>query len=289
MPNSESDLELKQLIDASLREDGRDPTSEAIFGANERCSAQIKAQAAGVLCGVEVARAVFAAVDSEVEFTVKRRDGAAVAAGDLLIELKGRVRSLLRGERPALNFMQQLSAVATLTASYVDAVKGTRLVILDTRKTIPGLRHLQKYAVRVGGGRNHRLNLEAMCMIKDNHITAAGGIEAAVRKVRKSCTDKPLEVEAASLADVELVLKLMATSPELNITRLMLDNFSVAEVKQAVQLCGGRVPLEVSGGVDLSTVREYALTGADFASVGRLTHSAPALDMHMELDLEGKP
>ena len=266
------------LIDLALAEDigPGDVTSEAVLPPDLRLRAHIVAKQAGVVAGLPVAEAVFWRVDPSVRFTPRAEDGARVEAGTVLAEVEGPARSLLAAERTALNFLQHLSGIATLTRRFVDAVAGTRTVILDTRKTHPGHRALEKYAVRMGGGQNHRMGLYDMVLIKDNHIAAAGSITEAVRRARAAHPDLPVEVEVKDLDELREAL-------ELPVDRIMLDNFDLEAIRAAVQMAAGRVPLEVSGGVTLERVAELAATGVDYISVGALTHSAPALDISMDV------
>lgn len=244
-------------------------------------SARVIAKGHGVLAGVEVAREVFRQVDDSVVVETLREDGQAVAPGDEVIRLRGAARSLLSGERVALNFLQRLSGVATLTRRFVDAVHGTGVRILDTRKTTPGLRLLEKAAVRAGGGVNHRAGLYDMVLIKENHIAAAGGIAAAVESVRRQ-NDRGLrvEIEARSLDEAA-----EAARPGVDV--ILLDNMTPAQLCEAVLLIrrtGLPIETEASGGVDLGTVRGIAESGVDAISVGALTHSAPALDLSLLID-----
>lgn len=274
------DLEsvISTLIDLALAEDigPGDATSEAVLPLDLRLRAHIVAKQAGVIAGLPVAEAVFRRVDPSVCFTPRVRDGARVEAGTVLAEVEGAARSLLAAERTALNFLQRLSGIATLTRRFVDAVAGTRAVILDTRKTHPGYRVLEKYAVRMGGGQNHRMGLYDMILIKDNHIAAAGSITEAVRRARAAYPDLPLEVEVKNVDELQEAL-------ELPVDRIMLDNFDLEAIRAAVRVAAGQVPLEASGGVTLERVAALAATGVDYISVGALTHSAPALDISMEV------
>lgn len=232
----------------------------------------------GILAGMEVAGEVFRQVSPDVRLDAIRADGSAIAPGDVLGTVEGPVTAILTAERTALNFMQRMSGIATTTRLYVDAVQGTRAAILDTRKTAPGLRLLDKWAVRLGGGQNHRLRLDDMVLIKDNHIAAAGSITDAVRRVRqKNALRLPIEVEVKTWAELE---EAVALRPD----RIMLDNMSAQEMKQAVDWVAGRVPLEASGGITLNSVRAVAETGVDYISVGALTHSVTALDISLEVE-----
>ncbi|MEW6402550.1 MAG: carboxylating nicotinate-nucleotide diphosphorylase [Chloroflexota bacterium] len=254
-----------------------DVTSAATLKTDVGLEGRITAKAAGVVAGLPLTSAVFAMIESGIAFEARARDGDPVQAGDVLATVSGPGPALLAAERAALNFLGRMSGIATLTRKYVDAVAGTPAVILDTRKTAPGWRALDKYAVRMGGGANHRMGLYDMVLIKDNHIDGAGGITAAVQRVRGTFgAQYPIEVEVKDLAELNEAL---ALRPD----RIMLDNMSLETMRRAVEAAAGRVPLEASGNVSLETVRAIAETGVDFISVGALTHSAPALDVSMRL------
>ncbi|MDD8030600.1 MAG: carboxylating nicotinate-nucleotide diphosphorylase [Acidobacteriota bacterium] len=271
------------LIDLALSEDlpSGDLTTEAIVGAAVPAEAVLLAKQAGILAGVDIAARVFARLEPKIIFKKKMEDGHEFQDGQILAELAGPAASILTAERTALNFLQRLSGIATLTKSFVDEIKGTRARILDTRKTTPGWRQLEKYAVKMGGGHNHRLSLSDMILIKDNHIRIAGGLEAALRKAKEYLqatgrSDLKIEVEAASLDEVREALRIGTAD------WIMLDNMSLNEIKAAVELVAGRVLLEVSGKVNLRTVKALALTGVDFISVGALTHSFKSADISLE-------
>jgi nicotinate-nucleotide pyrophosphorylase (carboxylating) len=266
----------RPLIELAVAEDigPGDATSEAVLPADMLLHARVVAKEAGVIAGLPLAEAVFARVDPALRFTPHVEEGSKVMPGDLVAEAEGPGRGMLAAERIALNFLQQLSGIATLTRAFVDAVAGTRVVILDTRKTHPGYRLLEKYGVRVGGGQNHRLSLNDLLLVKDNHIAAAGSLATAVERARASQPDLPIEVEVKNLDELRQALSL-------DLDRIMLDNMGLDGLRAAVQLTGGRVPLEASGGVNLETVAAIAATGVDYISVGALTHSAPALDLSM--------
>jgi nicotinate-nucleotide pyrophosphorylase (carboxylating) len=238
---------------------------------------RIVAEAELVVAGLPLAEATFRQVDPGVVVTMPVADGDRVAPGTVLLEVMGTGAGLLAAERVALNFLQRLSGIATLTRAYADAVAGTKAHVYDTRKTTPGLRALEKYAVRAGGGRNHRMGLYDMVLVKDNHVALAGGVAAAVERARKDLpAGTRVEVEVTSLAE-------LAQALALNVDVVMLDNFALPDLKEAVRRAGGRVMLEASGGVSLETVRAIALAGVDIISVGRLTHSAPAAEMSMDI------
>jgi nicotinate-nucleotide pyrophosphorylase (carboxylating) len=269
------------LIDLALQEDLADKgdiTSEATLSPDAVICGQIVAKAEGILAGLPIIALVYRKVDSAVQVRLHMQDGDAVRAGSLIAEVIGSGPSVLSGERIALNFLQHLSGIATLTARFVQAAAGTKAVILDTRKTTPGWRTLEKYAVRAGGGHNHRIGLFDMVMIKDNHVDAVGGITEAVETVRRSDLARGLliEVEVRTLDELREVLPL-------DVDRVLLDNMTLDQMRDAVAITGGRVPLEASGNMSLERVAAVAGTGVDFISVGALTHSAPALDLSMKI------
>jgi nicotinate-nucleotide pyrophosphorylase (carboxylating) len=273
---------VRQLIERALAEDvgDGDITTRLTVPAQRRARAEIAAKQRAIVAGLPLIARVCAAVDGAIAVVPHVTDGARVAPGDRLATLSGPAASLLVAERLALNFLQQLSGVATLTARFVEAVQGHRCRIVDTRKTTPGLRVLEKYAVRVGGGFNHRSRLDDGILIKDNHITAAGGVRAAVVAARAGAPHGlRVEVECATLADVDAALAGGAEA-------VLLDNMTVDTIAEAVRRIDGRAVVEVSGGVTLDTVGAIAATGVDLVSVGALTHSAPAVDIHMTLFLE---
>jgi nicotinate-nucleotide pyrophosphorylase (carboxylating) len=270
---------LRSLVNLALTEDlGRgDITTRALFPKAVPAEAVITAKQAGVVAGLPVARAVFQQVDRRLKFRALVKEGERIKSGTVLAAIRGDGRSILAGERVALNFLQRLSGIATLTAQFVDAVKSARVAILDTRKTTPGLRLLEKYAVRIGGGRNHRFGLYDAILIKDNHLALHGSLADAVRRARsRAPRRRGVEVEAATLAEVEAAVRAGADA-------ILLDNMSLDQLRKAVRLAGGRVFLEASGGVTLANVRDVASTGVDAISIGALTHSAPALDLSLEL------
>ncbi|MBE0610342.1 MAG: carboxylating nicotinate-nucleotide diphosphorylase [Dehalococcoidia bacterium] len=274
---------IRAVIAAALAEDRalEDVTTLATVDANLRGTARFLAKQDGVLAGMPVALETFRQVDSTVVLAVHLEEGEAFRRGDILAEVSGPVRAILQGERVALNFLQRLAAIATLTRAFVDAVAGTSAVILDTRKTTPGLRDLEKYAVRCGGGTNHRRDLAVMAMIKDNHREALAregrSLADGVAAVRKRTPGIPVEVEIDALDQLEAAL---AADPEW----ILLDNMTTADMAQAVRRTKGRAKLEASGGVNLETVRRVAETGVDAISVGALTHSAKALDISLDLE-----
>jgi nicotinate-nucleotide pyrophosphorylase (carboxylating) len=273
--------DIAALIRTALEEDvgPGDWTTQWTVPTEHTARAVIVAKAEGVLSGLLVAERVFHTLDPDLEVRLLAREGEAVGAGQTVVEMQGRTRSILTGERVALNFVQRLSGVATATRRYVEAVRGTGARILDTRKTTPGLRALEKNAVASGGGVNHRFGLHDMVLIKENHIAAAGGITAAVERVRAgNSAGLKVEVETNSLAEVDEVLGM-------DVDRILLDNMPLSMLHAAVERVRARgehrPETEASGGVSLDTVRAVAETGVDFVSVGALTHSAPALDLSL--------
>lgn len=269
----------EEIIRAALREDapGGDVTTTSLFSETERGSAKLIAKASGVIAGLNIAADVFSILQPDFVFNAKFRDGDRVHAGDLVAELRGNTRALLTGERIALNLLQRMSGIATHAAEFVAAVKGLPVTILDTRKTAPGLRMLDKYAVRVGGASNHRMTLSDLAMVKDNHIKLAGGITQAVKKIRAKNPVLRIEVEAESLDEVREAL---AAGADI----IMLDNMPVERMREAVSLIAHRAKAEASGNVRLDNVRAIAETGVDFISVGALTHSVRALDISLKAD-----
>jgi nicotinate-nucleotide pyrophosphorylase (carboxylating) len=270
------------LVELALAEDVRsgDITSRLVIDADARGRGRIEARAELVICGLEIAADVFGAVDPECELEPLAADGLAVSDGDVLARVHGPLRGVLAGERTALNFVQHLSGVATLTARYVAAVAGTEARILDTRKTLPGWRALEKYAVACGGGENHRFALDDAILLKDNHVAAAGGVALAVKAARAGAPSHlQIQVEVESLDDAR-------TASEAGADSLLLDNRSPEEVRRIVLELGGRTTLEASGGITLANVREYAETGVHRISIGALTHSAPAADVALELEAD---
>lgn len=268
------------LIDLAVAEDigPGDATSQATLPSNLTLHATIVAKEPGVIAGLPVASAVFQRVDPEITFVAHVEEGQEIVPGETVAEVSGPAVSLLAAERIALNFLQRMAGIATQTRSFVDAVATTHATILDTRKTLPGYRELDKYAVRMGGGVNHRMALHDMMLIKDNHIDGAGSLTKAVERAQKAYPDLPLEVEVRDLIELETALD---SDPPLD--RILLDNMTLDEMREAVERAAGRVPLEASGNVTLSRVPQIAETGVDFISVGSLTHSVQALDLSMKV------
>lgn len=250
-----------------------DVTTNAIVPPEHRSGAKIVAKATGVLAGHAYAREVFQLLDKDIDYREHASDGDTVRAGDVIATIQGRTRAILTAERVALNILQRLSGIATLTRTFVEAVSGTKSRILDTRKTTPGMRTMEKYAVTMGGGVNHRRNLTEMALVKENHIAVAGSIARAVELVRK-LSNVPVEVEVRTMEELEKAM-------EAKVDRIMLDNWDTESMRRAVAFVGGRVELEASGNMTLERVSEVAATGVDFISVGALTHSARALDMSL--------
>ena len=273
---------LKPLVEAALIEDlGRrgDITSQATIPADKQAKLQIKARQAGVICGMDLARLSFAMVDTQIEFNAQVNDGEMVAAGAVLATVRGNARHLLTAERTALNFMTHLSGIATATRQIVDSVAEYRAQITCTRKTIPGLRILQKYAVRCGGGRNHRLGLDDAILIKDNHIAIAGDIKTAIQQAQNFAGHLiPIEVEVDTLEQLQQALDAGASL-------VLLDNMTPEVLSQAVAMCKGRAKTEASGGITPATVQAVAKTGIDFIAMGYLTHSTTALDIGLDFSV----
>ncbi|HEX8232090.1 MAG TPA: carboxylating nicotinate-nucleotide diphosphorylase [Caulobacteraceae bacterium] len=273
------DLLIEPIVRAALAEDlgrGGDVTSNACIPLDARFSGVLRARKAGVVAGLDCASSAFRLMDAQAQWTAAVQDGVTVAAGGELARVEGKARAVLAAERVTLNLLQRLSGIATLTAAYVQAVEGTGARIADTRKTTPGLRALEKYAVRCGGGVNHRFGLDDAILIKDNHVAACGGVGAAVERARAAAGHLvKVEVEVDGLEQLEEALRF---GPDV----VMLDNFSLEDLRAAVAMAKGRAVLEASGGVTLETVWAIAETGVDVISVGALTHSAPALDIGLD-------
>ena len=266
-----------QSIRLALEEDIRsgDVTTDSIVPSDASLGGRIIAKQSGVVAGLKIAEAVFHELNDNVIFTPNVLEGAKVQNKTVVAELSGPARALLTGERTALNFLGRMSGIATLTRQFVDAVSTTQAIILDTRKTAPGLRFLDKLAVRLGGGQNHRTGLFDMVLIKDNHIDFAGSITAAVTRVREAGVNVEIEVETRTLEHVQEALAL-------GVERILLDNMSLDTMREAVQITGGRAKLEASGNVSLENVLEVARTGVDYISVGALTHSPKVFDVSLE-------
>ncbi len=266
-----------RLIRSALEEDigAGDVTTAAVLTGQESGAARAVAKADMVLAGIDVFRETFLLLDPDIQFTNCLEDGREIKCGEILAELSGKLASILTAERTALNFLQRMSGIATTTRRYVQAVTGTRARILDTRKTAPGLRVLDKYAVRIGGGLNHRFALYDGVLIKDNHVTAAGGIMPAIQRARQKIPHPmKIEVEVRNIGEVREAMSAGADA-------IMLDNMTPEAMREAVRLIGGKVPVEASGNVTLANIRQIAETGVDFISVGALTHSAGAADISL--------
>ena len=276
-------LQVQEFVERALREDIGfcDLTAELVIPDHLTAEFAINARHAMTIAGIDIAAAVFKRYVPECKIELKVKDGARAAKGDVLARVSGPARGLLSAERTALNILQHLSGIATLTAQYVEQLAGTRAILLDTRKTTPGLRILEKHAAQVGGAKNHRLGLADGVMIKDNHIAVCGSIKAAVAKARKGIPVlTKIEVEADRLDQV-------AEALEGGADMILLDNMTLDMLREAVKMAAGRVPLEASGGVNLETIHGIAQTGVDYISVGRITQSAPAVDIGLDAVLSG--
>ncbi len=275
------DFDLQDFVSRVLAEDlgeGGDITSAATIAEDARFTAQMNARQSMVLAGLEIAAAFFKALDGAMAIELHATDGQGVGAGTALMRLSGNARAMLAAERSALNTLQHLSGIATLTRQYADAIAGTGAVLLDTRKTIPALRLLEKYASRMGGAENHRMRLDDGVLIKDNHVAVCAGVAEAVRRAKAANTGLPVQVEVDRLDQIESALAAGAD-------RLLLDNMDPAQLREAVRLVAGRVPLEASGGVTIETIRFLAETGVNYISVGRITQSAPAVDIGLDYSI----
>jgi nicotinate-nucleotide pyrophosphorylase (carboxylating) len=274
------DWDIRDLIRRALQEDigHQDITTENLVDVEQRSRGIFLAKSAGIVAGIQVAQQVFRCLDEDIQFTVVKDDGAEINRGDILAIIEGSTRTLLMGERVALNFLQRLSGIATRTHHMVDLIRYEKAEIVDTRKTTPGLRYLEKYAVSVGGARNHRFGLYDGAMIKDNHIKAAGGIQKAVSTLRARIPHTiKIEVEVENLGQLQEALEARADI-------ILLDNMDIDTLRQAVDLTAGQALLEASGGITEDTLVEVARTGVDFISIGALTHSASSLDISFNLD-----
>ncbi len=274
LPNFDLDRFVRVTLAEDLGPSGRDVTSESVIPADARFEGTMDSRDAIVIAGLPIAAAFFRHLDPAMDIELLAQDGHSAAAGTDLMRLSGNARAMLTAERPALNTVQHLSGIATLTRAYVDAIAGTGCILLDTRKTIPGLRVLEKYATRMGGAQNHRMGLWDAAMIKDNHVAVAGGVGEAVARARAAGVERII-LEVDRLSQIEPGLAAGAT-------HLLLDNMDVPTLREAVRLVAGRVPTEASGGVTLDTIRAKAQTGVTYVSVGRLTQSAPAADIGLD-------
>lgn len=270
--------DIDPIVKLALDEDiGSGDITAGLVASHEQASATVITREAGILCGTQFVDAVFAAVDPDVTVVWKKADGDALAVNDVLFTLEGNARSILTGERAALNFLQMLSGTASYSASLARIIEGTKTKLLDTRKTVPGFRNAQKYAVSCGGCFNHRIGLFDAFLIKENHIAACGGIRQAVEQARQNAPGKPVEVEVESLEELDQALAAGAD-------RIMLDNFSLEDMRRGVAIAAGRAELEASGNVTEATLRGIAETGVDFISIGALTKVVIPLDLSMRLD-----
>jgi nicotinate-nucleotide pyrophosphorylase (carboxylating) len=272
------DFDLDEFVQRVLAEDlgsGGDVTSTATIAEDARFTAEMNARQPMVVAGLDLAAAFFRALDSGVAVEMLAKDGDRVGSGATVMRLSGTARAMLAAERSALNTLQHLSGIATLTREYVDEIAGTGATLLDTRKTLPGLRVLEKYAARMGSAHNHRMRLDDGLLIKDNHVAVCGGVAETVRRAKAANSGLPVQVEVDRIDQIEAALAAGAD-------RLLLDNMDPAMLREAVALVAGRVPMEASGGVTLETIRFIAETGVDFISVGRITQSAPAVDIGLD-------
>ena len=271
-------FDLDAFVRSTLAEDlgsGGDVTSQAVIPADARLAAEMVSRDAVTMAGLAIGAAFFQALDPSAALTMQVADGEWVPVGTVLMRVVGNARALLTAERSALNTVQHLTGIATLTRTYADAIAGTGCILLDTRKTLPGLRVIEKYATRMGGAQNHRMRLDDGVLIKDNHVAVAGGVAAAVQAAKSAGLHLPVQVEVDRIDQIEPALSAGAD-------RLLLDNMPPAVLREAVALIAGRVPTEASGGVNLSTIRAIAITGVTYVSVGRLTQSAPAADIGLD-------
>jgi len=272
---------LLKHIELSLSEDigDGDHSSLACISKTETNKAKLVAKEEGIICGIDIAREVYALVDKSIKFTAMMKDGDRIKKGDIIFRVEGSAIGILTSERTALNYMQRLSGIATSTNEYVELIKGTRTKLLDTRKTTPSMRLFEKYAVKVGGGYNHRIGLYDMIMLKDNHIDFAGGVENAITKTKEYLKnvgkELKIEVEVRSMEELERVLKIGG------INRIMLDNFTPELLQKAIERIGGKYETESSGGINKDTILNFAKTGVDFISVGALTHQIKSLDLSL--------
>ena len=273
---------IDSIIELAFAEDigDGDHTTLCCIPKSEEGTSKLLIKEDGILAGVEVAIGVFNKLDSDLRVEVLKNDGAHVKRGDVAFTVEGKVQSILQAERLVLNIMQRMSGIATVTNKYVKLLEGTSAKVLDTRKTTPGMRLLEKQAVKIGGGENHRIGLFDMILLKDNHVDFAGGIENAINRAKQYLIDNnkdlKIEIEVRSLDELNEALRVGG------VDRIMLDNFSTEKTREAVEIVNGKVELESSGGINFNTIREYALTGVDFISVGALTHSVMSLDMSLK-------
>ena len=276
------DMNLNEIVKNALLEDvgSGDHSSLAAVPADAKGKMKLLAKANGIIAGIEVAKEVIRQVDNSISMKCFKTDGDGISFGDVVFELEGSARSMLTAERTLLNFMQRLSGIATVSKQYADAVRGTKTKILDTRKTTPNLRTLEKYAVKIGGSQNHRFGLFDMIMLKDNHIDFSGGIEKAIddthKYLKNNNLDLKIEIETRTTEEVKRVVK------HGKIDRIMLDNFTPDKIKEALTLISGKYETEASGGITLENIKEYAQTGVDYISIGALTHQIKSLDLSLK-------
>jgi len=275
-------MTLPEIITQALQEDigSGDHSSLAAIPEDAKGKMKLLVKENGIIAGIEVAKEVLRQIDASISMKCFKNDGDEIKVGDVVFELEGSARNMLTAERTLLNFMQRLSGIATVSKQYADAVKGTKTTILDTRKTTPNLRELEKYAVKIGGSKNHRLGLYDMIMLKDNHIDFAGSIENAIddthKYLQKNNLNLKIEIETRTIEEVKQVVK------HGKIDRIMLDNFTPEKIKEAVKMIGGKYETEASGGITLQNIREYAQTGVDYISIGALTHHIKSLDLSLK-------
>jgi len=275
-------MNIFELIKQALREDIGSGDHSSLAAIPEAAQGKMKllVKEAGIIAGIEVAREVLQQVDPSIAMQCFKKDGDAIAVGEVVFELEGPAQSMLTAERTVLNFLQRMSGIATVSKQYADAVKGTKTKILDTRKTTPNMRELEKYAVKIGGSENHRMGLYDMIMLKDNHIDFAGGIEKAIdathEYLKQHGLDLKIEIETRTMEEVKRVVK------HGKVDRIMLDNFSPQAIKEALLLIDGNYETEASGGITLQNIREYAQTGVDYISIGALTHHIKSLDLSLK-------
>lgn len=273
---------INSLIDLAIAEDigNGDHSSLSCIPSSEIGAVHLKMKQNGIVAGIDIAKRVYHRLDPNIKFEAFKSDGEELVFGDFVFKAEGKIHTLLQAERIVLNIMQRMSGIATQTREYVNRCHGTNAKILDTRKTTPGMRVFDKMAVKIGGGHNHRMGLFDMIMLKDNHIDFAGGIESAIRKANQYIKEKGLsidiEVETRSIEDIEIVLRVGG------VRRIMLDNFSVEKTSEAVKLINGKFETESSGGITLDTIRDYALCGVDYISVGAITHQIKSIDMNLK-------
>lgn len=274
------------FITSALKEDvgDGDHTSLATINAGAKGKAKLLVKDTGILAGVELAEEIFHIVDANLKLSVRLKDGAAIRPGDIVLEVEGEARSILTAERLVLNCMQRMSGIATKTRQIVELLKDTQTKVLDTRKTTPGMRYLEKWAVHIGGGVNHRFGLYDMILIKDNHVDYSGGIKQAIKNTHQYLKEQnknlEIEIEVRNLDELEQVMQTGG------INRILLDNFNFEDLKKAVEIIGGRYKTEASGGITIDNIRQYAACGVDYISVGALTHSVKSLDLSLKAEIE---